>query len=83
MTNYGKTSYHKIEEVVFQEIDSINLEDASMTLREYYLKKYNITIKNPKQPLLRVESKRRGNKEFQIYLIPELCLMTGIPDNFD
>ena len=30
-----------------------------------------------------MESKRRGNKEFQIYLVPELCLMTGIPDNFD
>ncbi len=83
MTNYGKTSYHRIEEVVFQDLESIQLEDASMSLREYYLTKYNISIRNPKQPLLRVESKRRGNKEFQIYLLPELCLMTGIPDNFD
>jgi hypothetical protein len=33
-----------------------------MSLREYYVNKYNINIKNPKQPLLRVESKRKGNK---------------------
>jgi aubergine-like protein len=83
MTNYGKTSYHRIEEVVFQELDSVHLQDANMSLREYYQTKYNITIRNPKQPLLRVESKRRGNKDFQIYLLPELCLMTGIPDSFD
>jgi hypothetical protein len=25
MTNYGKTCYHKIEEVVFQDLDSIQL----------------------------------------------------------
>ena len=83
MTNYGKTSYHKIEEIVFQDLENIQLEDANLSLREYYLQKYGITIKNSKQPLLRVESKRKGNKEFQIYLVPELCLMTGIPDNFD
>ena len=83
MTNYGKTSYHKIEEIVFQDLENIQLEDANLSLREYYQQKYGITIKNSKQPLLRVESKRKGNKEFQIYLVPELCLMTGIPDNFD
>lgn len=79
MTNYGKTAYHKIEEVVFQDIESIQLEESNLSLRDYYLQKYNITIKNVKQPLLKVESRKRGNKEFQIYLIPELCLMTGIP----
>lgn len=35
-------------------------------------------IKNLKQPLLKVEG-RRKNSEFQILLIPEFCLMTGIP----
>lgn len=83
MTNYGKTSYHKIEQIVFQDIENIRLQDAQVSLKQYYLNKYKITIKNMKQPLLRVESKRKGNKQFQIYLIPELCLMTGIPDNFD
>jgi hypothetical protein len=53
MTNYGKTSYHKIEEVVFQDIESIQLDDAGLSLKDYYLKKYNYEIRNLKQPLLR------------------------------
>ena len=32
------------------------------------------------QPLLEVENKRSSTKT---YLLPELCLMTGIPENFD
>jgi hypothetical protein len=32
--------------------------------------------------LLKVESNGR-NKDFQILLVPEFCLMTGIPENFD
>lgn len=78
MTNYGKTAYYKIEEVVFQEIESVVLEDATTSLRDYYEKKYNLKITNKKQPLLKVES-RRKNKDFQIFLVPEFCLMTGIP----
>lgn len=78
MTNYGKTAYYRIEEVVFEEIDSIRLEDCSLTLREYYETKYKLKISNKSQPLLKVESNRK-NKDFQILLIPEFCLMTGIP----
>lgn len=48
---------------------------------EYYQSKYSITIKKPKQPLLKVENKRQGGIE--ILLVPELCLMTGIPEDFD
>lgn len=54
MTNYGKTCYHRIEEVVFQDIDTVQIEDANISLRDYYVNKYNITIKNNKQPLLKV-----------------------------
>lgn len=54
MTNYGKAAYYRIEEIVFEEIDSIKLEDCSMTLREYYETKYNLKITNKSQPLLKV-----------------------------
>jgi hypothetical protein len=54
MTNYGKTCYHRIDEVIFQELDSVQIEDAHISLKEYYQTKYNITIKNSKQPLLKV-----------------------------
>jgi hypothetical protein len=33
--------------------------------------------------LLKVQGRRKNNKDFQILLIPEFCLMTGIPENFD
>jgi hypothetical protein len=32
--------------------------------------------------LLKVQNPKK-NKEFPVYLIPEFCLMTGIPENFD
>lgn len=54
MTNYGKAAYYRIDEVVFEDIESIRLEDASMSLREYYEKKYNLKIDNKLQPLLKV-----------------------------
>ena len=47
---------------------------------EYYKTKYNISIRKPKQPLLKVENRKGG---LEILLVPELCLMTGIPDDFD
>lgn len=47
----------------------------------YYKQKYGITIKDAKQPLLKVENKR--DKERETLLVPELCLMTGIPEDFD
>jgi hypothetical protein len=51
-----------------------------MNLREYYQQKYQISIKNLKQPLLVTEG---FNKEEKCLLVPELLLMTGIPEDFD
>ena len=48
---------------------------------DYYKNKYNINITKPKQPLLKAENKKQGG--IQILLVPELCLMTGIPEDFD
>lgn len=36
MTNYGKAAYYRIEEVIFQDIDSVVIEDGGINLREYY-----------------------------------------------
>jgi hypothetical protein len=56
------------------------LEGETTSISKYYQEKYNITIRNLKQPLLKVENKKG---KFDILLVPELCLMTGIPENFD
>ena len=44
------------------------------------MEKYNIKIENERQPLLVVKDKKKENPDL---MIPELCLMTGLPDNFD
>lgn len=79
MSNYGKARYYRILDINFIDISSIMLED-NLSLIDYYQTKYSITIKSLKQPLLVAESK---DPEKPTYLVPELMLMTGIPDNFD
>ena len=57
MTNYGKTAYYKIEELCFDDLEDIKLDGldgTSIPLKQYYSDKYGITIKKPKQPLLKV-----------------------------
>lgn len=48
---------------------------------DYFINRYNVKIEDKKQPLLVVEQKRF--KDQKVYILPELCLMTGIPDHFD
>ena len=47
---------------------------------KYYIDKYNKSSKDPKHPLIVSMPKvcdQRGGVTGPIYLIPELCLMTG------
>lgn len=62
MSNYGKTVYHRIADIRFEEMSSITFDtpDGTLNIPEYYKKKYNITIAKTKQPLVAVESKRKG-----------------------
>ena len=81
MTNYGKTRYVRILDIEFSDIDSVVVPDENCTIRDYYSKKYNLKIENSKQPLLHVEGRKK--REDHTLMVPELCLMTGIPDDFD
>jgi hypothetical protein len=82
MANYGKTVYHRVTDIKFEDMKTINVVNPTETLNlfEYYKKKYSITIAKPLQPLIVAESRR---KDDILLLVPELLLMTGIPDNFD
>lgn len=80
MTNYGKTRYYRVEAILFLDLDNVFLDGDKMNIIDYYKDKYQITLKVHQQPLLEVENKRSATKT---YLLPELCLMTGIPENFD
>ena len=64
MTNYGKICYYRIQDVIYQSLDDVKLttdDGEEMTICQYYLKKYNITITNKKQPLLLAENKNKNS----------------------
>ncbi len=58
--NYGNGRYYKIEDIVYKELSEEFLAGEKMNMFDYYKNKYGITIKNSKQPLLKVENKKQG-----------------------
>lgn len=49
-----------------------------LTYISYYALSYNKTIREQSQPLLVHRHRRKGHPDEVIYLIPELCTMTGL-----
>lgn len=80
MTNYGKARYIRIDDILFENVDTQCLPGTETTLRKFYEEKYSIKIENARQPLLVVKDKRKPEPDL---MVPQLCLMTGIPDSFD
>lgn len=58
---------------------SINFENTSVVLTQYYKKLYDIDI-NPNSPLLLIKSKGKNEQNIGRYYPPELCLMVGLTD---
>ena len=59
-------------------------EDRDISYLEYYKNRYNIDVRQPSQPLLVSRPTRRDanrGDDQPIYLIPELCGMTGLTDD--
>jgi hypothetical protein len=83
MANYGKTIYYTVGDVIFDEMDSIILDNTTTNLRQFYQDKYKINITNLHQPLLVAVTKQKTEIAQRILLVPELMLMTGIPEDFD
>jgi aubergine-like protein len=86
MTNYGRPRYLKVADLDFTDIATLHIlvNNENIPIVEYYSQKYKIKIENMKQPLLLIEDKRRqGGQDQKTYMMPELCLMTGIPEDFD
>lgn len=82
LTDYNNRTY-RIDDVDFTKNPSHTFELKSkekISFAQYYKNKYNIILKDMKQPLLVSLSKakeRRGGAPEMIYLIPELCRTTG------
>jgi DNA-binding GntR family transcriptional regulator len=86
MANYGNSKHWIIEDVLFDvTVNSpYTTQGTSTSLAEYYEKSYGIHIRNARQPILKSSlSKRRDDNNGVAYLIPELLLMSGLPDDFD
>ncbi|GFY37292.1 piwi-like protein 1 [Trichonephila inaurata madagascariensis] len=87
MTNYNNKTYG-IEDVDWSLNPTKTFEsrEGPLTYLDYYKKQYDITIQDLNQPLLLCRSKEkeiRGGASVSktVYLIPELCCMTGITDS--
>lgn len=47
MTSYGKCSFYRILDVVFDKnVNDVRVSNDIPTLKDYYSKKYNINIRN-------------------------------------
>uniref|UniRef100_A0A0K2UXM2 Piwi-like protein 1 n=1 Tax=Lepeophtheirus salmonis TaxID=72036 RepID=A0A0K2UXM2_LEPSM len=89
ITRYNNKTY-KIDDIDWNTTPSSTFpkrDGSSMSFSDYYRERYNITIKDLKQPLLislpRERDRRGGNmdKNQRIMLVPELCYMTGLSES--
>jgi aubergine-like protein len=80
LTRYTNDKTYIIDEVDLEKtpLSTFKTNDGvEKTFLQYYKEKYAINIRYQDQPLLRHHDKR-GSKD--IYLIPELCYLTGLTD---
>lgn len=82
VTSYSKAGKHtyKVERIDFEKTpsDTFTKKDGTeISFGEYYKQQYQLDIRDRNQPLLVSKNERTGN---EIYLIPELCEMTGLTD---
>ena len=80
MAKYGNFKCYRIEGIVLSENPTMTFEtkEGSISYIDYFKRKYNISIRSSRQPLIRTFAER-GLKE--IKLIPELCTLTGLSEN--
>lgn len=86
MTHYNKKTY-RVDGIDFtlnpNSTFHLRKEDRDITYVEYYRTRYNVKIGNTSQPLLISQPSRRDinrGDDQPVFLIPELCGMTGLSD---
>jgi aubergine len=85
MTNYNNQTY-KVSDIDFNNSPASTFDSQGKpeSYASYYERKYQLEIKDMKQPLLLVKPTAkniRGGKDKPILLVPELCNATGMTDN--
>merc|ERR550519_1104855 len=85
ITRYNNKTY-RIDEICFDKkpSDKFQLNDGTeIDYRQYYMEKHGMKIEDSEQPLLVSMPKlreMRGGVSGPIFLVPELCNMTGLTD---
>ena len=80
---FGKKKY-KIDEILFDRNPKnhcIYVDGKSMTIENFYLQKYKLTIKDNSQPLILNNKKGPQNKILKSYYLPELCTFSGLDES--
>ncbi|XP_055386002.1 protein piwi-like [Condylostylus longicornis] len=85
LTDYNNKTY-RIDDVdlTFKASMTFNMKGKSTSFVDYYYQKYQIRIRDPEQPLLASrnrERRTRNDEDNRIYLVPELCRVTGLSEN--
>lgn len=86
LTTYGTPRTYTLKGINFDATVSnrtikIQKTGEEITLKQYYEQNYpELKIKIKDQPLLIVEQKRSDGSLEEIFLVPELCKLTGIDD---
>ncbi|XP_069703667.1 piwi-like protein Siwi isoform X2 [Periplaneta americana] len=84
LTDYNNKTYC-VDDVDFSvtPASSFERDGVQITYMEYFLQKYELKIKHSMQPMLVTMPKQRERRRGQstpIYLVPELCRMTGLSE---
>jgi len=85
LTRYNNKTY-RIDEIAWDKkaSDTFDKRDGSkISYVQYYKERYQVDIKDQNQPLIMSmpkRSERRAGQEGPVYLVPEVCFMTGLSD---
>nr|XP_045595605.1 piwi-like protein Siwi isoform X2 [Procambarus clarkii] len=84
MTQYNERTY-RVDELDWQlhPTSKFSYRGGEITYMEYYEKNYQVKIRDVQQPMIMSKPKKRDLRRGSgcIYLVPELCTMTGLTDD--
>lgn len=87
ITRYNNRTY-RIDDICFDKnpMSTFPTKDGPLNYCDYYLKSYNIAIKDKTQPLLISIKKQKStntqeSEDLVFCLIPEICYLTGLRDD--
>ncbi len=88
MTTYGVHRVYRIDHINFDlnvknkeiPVKDANGEVKNITLFQYYKTQYGRTVQDLEQPLLVAKNEMGQGEKGEVYLVPELCFLTGMSD---